>query len=312
MFRPRPSFHLLARILTLFIALACTVRADDDSAAQLLHTLLSPDTSDKEWQSAADSFQQLSADVAIRTVYPEIATGIPGGLSYAAYNCSDPHTDRHVAAWGRFCVVNWLWCHTVSCGKAQPLIGKTLLQLWAHPQSTYGQGVLLSTLDSYAWVPEAEGPVYSLFVNSDAAPGLHLQAAACLLHHFGMQYHREVVTFALFGPRDKRDFLFRELASPPHARVSGIDPAVVRLGFWLLLEEMALHEDRFAHRTIGNSYYGEFLYANLLGQYLNQPFTPDCQLPIYQKDAKGKELWYCETSQNAFHWWLLNKDRYAN
>jgi hypothetical protein len=312
MLSTHPSFRFLTRVLALGFAVASTLHAADAPAEHLLNVLLSPETSDKEWQFAADSFQQLPADVAIRALYPELAKGIPGGMSYAAYNCNDPHRDRHLEAWGRFCVVNWLWCHTVCCSKAQPLIGKTLLELWAHPLSAYGQGVLLSTVDSCAWVPDAERPVYSLFMDSAAAAGLRMQAAACLLHHFGIKYHREVVSFALFGPRDKRDFLFRELANPSHARVSGIDPAVVRLGFWLLLEEMALHEDRFAHRTVGNSSYGEFLFANLLGTYLGQPFAPDYKLPKYQKGEEGKEIWYRETAENAFNWWLLNRDRYAN
>jgi len=312
MLRVRLSPLLSVRVLLLCVAVASTLRAGDDSAAQLLRTLLSPTTPDKQWLVAADSFQELPNDVTLRTLYPEIAKGIPNGEPYAAYNCSDPQRDRLIAGWGRFCVVSWLWCRTVSCAAAKPRIGKILLELWAHPQSTYGQGVLLSTLDSYAWIPEAEGPVDSLFLDSEAAPGLRLQAAACLLHHFGIKYHREVVSFALFGPRDKRAFLFRELASPPHARLSGVDPAVVRLGFWLLLEEMALHEDRFAHRTIGNSFYGEFLIANLLGTYLGQPFTPDYKLAKYQQGEPGKEIWYRETSENAFHWWLLNRDRYAN
>lgn len=309
---PLPYLGRLLAVSLICIALGTSAHAGNESATRLLNTLLSRDTPDKEWQLAADSFQQLPADAAIRSLYAEIAKGIPGGLSYATYNCSDPHHDRREEAWGRFCVVNWLWCHTVFCSNARPRIGKTLLELWAHPLSAYGQGVLLSTLDSFAWVPEAEKPVHSLFADSAAASGLQLQAAACLLHHFGMKYHREVVRFALFGARDKRDYLFRQLAGPPHARVSGIDPAVVRLGFWLLLEEMTRYEDRFAHRTLGNSFYGEFIVANLLGTYLGQSFAPDYKLPKYQNGETGKEQWYRETAEGAFDWWLVNRDRYAN
>jgi len=307
-----PQSGPLAGLLLFCLAVTSPLRAGDDPAGQLLRTLLSPDTSDQEWQAAADSFQQLPADVAIRGLYPEIAKGIPNGEPYASYNCSDPHRDRRVGAWGPFCVVNWLWCRAVACSKTRPRIGKTLLELWAHPQSAYGQSVLLSALDSYAWVPEAEELVHALFVDSEAGSGLRIQAAACLLDHFGMKYHREVVSFASFGPPATRNLLFRQLASAPHARHSGVDPAVVRLGFWLLLEEMTLHEDRFAHRTVGNSYYGEFLVANLLGTYLGQPFTTDYKLPKYRNGEEGKEIWYRETAENAFNWWLTNRDRYAN
>jgi hypothetical protein len=273
--------------------------------------LVSPKTSDQAWQVAVDSFLALPADAAVRALYPEIAKGIPGGHSYAGYNCSDPQRDRHVPDWGRYCVVNWLWCHTISCSKAQPPIGTTLLELWQQPLSAHGQDVLLSTLDTYAWVPEAEEPVHSLFFDKQANSGLRLRAAACLLRHFGMKYHGEVVSFALSGPRDTRDFLFRELADSPHALVSGVDPAVVRLGFQLLLEESAQHENLVAHHAVTSSYYGEFLYANLLGKYLGHPFAPDRRAQ-FRQGGQGNEDWYRTTAENAYRWWLLNKDDYAN
>jgi hypothetical protein len=45
--------------------------------------------------------------------------------------------------------------------------------------------------------------------------------------------------------------------------------------------------------------------------YLDEGFTPDYKLRKYQGE-EGKELWYRETAENAFGWWLKNKERYAN
>jgi len=79
-----------AVLVVLCGVLTAKLQADDVPVARLLETLLSPDTSDEPWRRAADSFLELPVDVAIRTLYPEIAKGIPNGMTYATYNCSDP------------------------------------------------------------------------------------------------------------------------------------------------------------------------------------------------------------------------------
>jgi hypothetical protein len=305
------SLWFFVMLLVLCIVSTVKLQADDVPPAQLLDTLLSPNTSDDQWQRAEASFLKLPGEAAIRTLYHEVAKGIPGGMAYPKYNCSDPEHDRRIAYWGRYCVANWLWCKELSCSGWNSLVSKTLLDLWIQPQSTYGRSVLLTALDSSSWVPEAEEPVRRLFTDTEAEAKLRQQAAACLLHHFGARYQHEVVVFALSSPREIRDLLFRELVSPPHARVSGIDPAVVRMGFWLMFEEMAGNEDRFAHRRVGGSYYGAFLPANQLGTYLDEQFAPDYKLPKYQGE-QGKEIWYTDTVENAFTWWIKNKEHYAN
>ena len=78
-----------------------------------------------------------------------------------------------------------------------------------------------------------------------------------------------------------------------------------------MFEELAKNEDRFARRSVGGSYYGSFLSANVLGTYLGEGFTPDYKLPKYRCE-EGKELWYRETTENALSWWLKNKERFAN
>ena len=52
--------------------------------------VLSRDTLDDEWSAAEKRFEALPTKVALHVLFPEVAKGIPGGFSYAAYNCSDP------------------------------------------------------------------------------------------------------------------------------------------------------------------------------------------------------------------------------
>src|SRR5262249_54904193 len=159
--------------------------ADDTSTARVLETLLSPNTPDEQWQRAAGSFEELPADLVVRALYPEIAKGTPNDKSFGIYNCSDPAIDRREGVRGRRCVANWLWYRAICCGKGNPKVGKTLLELWNQPQSVHGQAILLLALDYDNWISEAEEPVRDLFNNSLADSGLRANAGGCLLHHFG-------------------------------------------------------------------------------------------------------------------------------
>ncbi|MGA2510511.1 MAG: hypothetical protein ABSG27_09780 [Candidatus Acidiferrales bacterium] len=297
-------------LLVAGFVLAGASRADDFTPAQLLETLLSPQTSDQQWQSTEGAFEKVPVETRMQTLFPEIAKGLPGGWTYAAYNCSNPDTDRRVPGWGRYCVANWLWCKALECGRANPQVSKTLLELWSGPLTTPGESALLAALDSNSRVPEAEEPVVSVFKDSDADPHLRQQAVLCLLRHLGTKYHAEAVAYALASQRDVRDVIFKELVEPPHARLSGIDPAVVRLGFWLLFEEMNRNEEDFAHDGAVRSQYGAAMIANHLGTYLGEKFTPDYRLPEYQGE-QGREAMWRETTGNALNWWAKNETRFA-
>jgi hypothetical protein len=282
----------------------------DPAPAQLLQTLFSPQTSDEQWHSTADSFEKLPVETKIQALFPEIAKGLPRGNTYAAYNCSNPDTDRRVAGWGRYCVAGWLWCKALECGRSNPAVGKILLELWKHPLSTSGESALLEGLDYSSWVPEAEEPVRSLFNDSEADPHLRKQAALSLLQHFGTKYHAEVVGFALYSQGDMRDTIFKVLAEPPHARLSGIDPAVVRMGFWLLFDKVDKDEEAFARDGVLRSQIGASIVVNSLETYLGEKFTPDYKLPKYQGE-QGRDALCREATENTMAWWSKNKDRFA-
>ncbi len=285
-------------------------KGSDPSSAQLLETLFSPQTLDEQWHSTADSFEKLPVETKIQTLFPEIAKGLPGGFTHAAYNCSSPDTDRRVPGWGRYCVAKWLWCKALDGGRSNPEVGKILLELWNHPLSASGESALLAGLDNSSWVPEAEEPVRSLFKDSEADPHLRAQAALCLLRRFGSKYHAEAVGFALYSQHGIRDVIFKELVERPHARLSGIDPVVVRMGFWLLFDKVDKDEEAFAHDGVLRSQYGAYLVADRLGPYLGERFTPDYKLSKYQGE-QGRETLWKEATENALAWWPKNKYRFA-
>lgn len=285
-------------------------------ASDLLTTLLSPQTSDSQWSAAEKGFGTLPPNVALPLLFPEIAKGIPGGFSYAAYNCFDPLQDRKVAGWGRFCVVNSLWCKQLACPQTRKEVSRVLLELWPTPISEYGQMVLLQGLCGN---PDVESTIAILFRDNAADLRLRTQAAVCLFQQAEPKYHAEVVAFAekapsrlnpsgLYShPLSLRRQLFDELTSPTH-RKSGVDASVVRIGFSLLLDEADRQRQA---RQPGNkvSNYGLFLYADRLNAYLGTAFEPDRKQPVYA-GSEGNELFWHDTAAKALSWWSGHKEEY--
>lgn len=298
--RPKSCPALL--ILCLLLATCAFSQMDRQSPSALLRTLLSPDSSDEQWTSAKDQFQGLSAEDAILVLFPEMAKGIPGGFSYTPYNCSEPMHDRKVPVWGEYCIVHWLWCKRLTCSTHRGEVAAVLLELWTHPISRDGQMVLLNGLCGSL---EAEENSAGLFRDDKADQGLRTQAAICLLQRLqSAKYHEEIVAFAQQNGPVKRDQLFRSLASPYHLADSGIDPAVVRMGFELMDEEAAKR-----HGQVASDYF-EFIYANQLNKYLGTNFVPDSKLSIYL-DREGIERWYHDSVANARSWWAIHRQEYA-
>jgi len=316
------SFHLEPALLrqqrksALWIGLALAICAFsspassmEQSASDLLKKLLTQDISDEEWQSTEKQFQQLPVEATVRVLFPEMAKGIPDGWPYAAYNCSEPLHDRKVKTWGEYCVVDWLWCKKLTCAAEHEEVSKVLLELWSQPQpiSDSGQMVLLSGLCNYG---PAEEKIAGVFRDVRAKASLRTQAAVCLLHTlFTEKYHDAVVEFAQQSPPDSRPLLFRALISPYHQADSGTDPAVVRMGFAMLLDEAA-KEAEVEHRGQHVSSYGQFIYATELDTYLRTGSVPDQKLPQY-KGPEGVERWYRDSAMNARVWWSQHKDEYA-
>ena len=290
-----------------------TSTASKQDAPYLLTVLFSPQTSDSQWSSAEKSFNTLSPNVVLPLLFPEIAKGIPGGYSYAVYNCFDPIQDRKVAGWGQFCVVNSLWCKQLACTQRQKEVSKVLLDLWASPISEYGQMVPLEGLCSN---PAAESRMAILFRDNAADIRLRTQAAICLLRQDEPIYHSEVVAFAekvlmTFKPhglhsyaRQLRRPLFDQLVSTAH-RKSSIDGAVVRLGFGLMLDN-AGQAKQYPNEV---SDYGKFLLAVPLNAYLGADFEPDRKQPIYA-GSDGNERFLHDTVVNALSWWSIHKEEY--
>jgi hypothetical protein len=279
----------------------------DRSASVLLTILLSADASDQEWKVAERQFQALPPEVAIRVLFPEIAKGMPGGGLYGIYNCSDPLRDRTLARWGEYCVANWLWCKQSACPERRKKALKVFLELWPQPTSLDGRMALLQEL---CRDPETEAKIAALFTDRVADSRLRTEAGVCLLYQDEAKYHREVVAFAEQSPPNLRRLLFNKLAYPSQVPIPEVDPAVIRMGFALLLEEA----DKQANAKLRGqiiSDYDQFLYASRLGAYLHTSFEPNQKSAIYT-GTQGIERWYHDSVMNALDWWSKHKHEYLN
>ena len=108
-------------------------------------------------------------------------------------------------------------------------------------------------------------------------------------------------------PVNLRRILFDELA---RHRYSGIDPAVVRIGFTLLLDETERRQK--ANKSGAKvSYYGEFIYANALNAYLGTKFVPDQKQRICTGTEGNERCWH-STVVNAMDWWSKHQREYAD
>lgn len=302
-------------LLSQFPAFSEQTIQGDEQASRLLAKLLSGDTPDEQFSAAEKEYEALPPSVALPVLFPEVAKGIPGGYSYAAYNCYEPLHDRKDPGWGEFCIVNWLWCKQVACLQRRAEVSKVLLQLWQHPISYAGQMALLGGLCSN---PDAESRIAVLFREATADIRLRTEAAGCLLSQDEPKYHSAVVEFAESAPitfvppgfmpypQQLRRILFDELA---RHRSAGIDPAVVRIGFSLLLDEA---EQRQKANDSGAkvSYYGEFIHANALNTYLGSTFLPDQVQPLCSGRAGGEKCWH-DTVVAALEWWSKHKKEFA-
>ena len=145
---------------------------------------------------------------------------------------------------------------------------------------------------------------------------MRTRAAICLLRQDEPKYHTEVVAFPEKAPRtftasgfhsypqQLKRVLFDELASPTHNK-SGVDAAVVRLGFSLMLDE-AGQAKQYGDKA---SDYGQFLYADRLSAYLGTGFEPDRKQPIYT-GSEGSERFWHDADVNALSWWSRHKEEY--
>ena len=289
--------------------------ADRQKASDLLSKLLSRTTSDDEWSADEKEFEALPANLTLPKLFPEVARGIPGGYSYAAYNCSEPIHDRKVPGWGEFCVANWLWCKQLSCGQRRAEVSEVLLRLWAQPITYYGEMTLLQGLCAD---PDAESRIGKLLADSSADVRLRTEAGRCLLLLDETQYHfSKVVTFAAevpirFAPPGTvsysvhlRQGLFDALVSSPQPK-SGIDPAVVRLGYSLLLDE-AKQQRKAIGSGSKTSNYGQFIIADHLNSYLGTAFEPNRELSIYAGEEGNERFWH-DTVVNALDWWSKHEN----
>jgi hypothetical protein len=101
--------------------------------------------------------------------------------------------------------------------------------------------------------------------------------------------------------RASRPSYFDRLATPSHARLTGIDPIVDKMGFTLLEEDLQKHPAH-VHRS--------YFLATRLEAYLGKTFTPNQREEKYQGKNGLNEFFFADTVANARAWWAKNKKEY--
>jgi len=115
------------------------------------------------------------------------------------------------------------------------------------------------------------------------------QAAVCLPPYLIYRKSRCSCEFAQQSPPDSRRFFFRALISPYHQADSGTDPAVVRMGFAMLLDEAPKRRGR---DTADNMFPAMVNLSTQteLDTYCEQDLCQTRKLPQY-KGPEGVERW---------------------
>ena len=119
--------------------------------------------------------------------------------------------------------------------------------------------------------------------------------------HKGKAYHEAILAISKSAPRKDREGWLDLLVDSRHKAETGVDPAVVRLGFDALAEE---------RQASPNYVHGAYFIASDMGKYLGQTFTPDPRLDQYRGEHGLRESFFADTVKNAVVWWEKNRHRY--
>lgn len=290
-------------LLTIFIILTHSELTKDEQAnaqiAKLIDTITSLKTTWEERHQAEKELNELPAVQVLPLLFPHYvkrsndskAATTPGVPLELEKTLSPKAQMRYI--------LHRIWQHHVS-GKPSPEIVNVLLDLLAKNPGTAEQVDLLHSL-CHHWLDSAEKPVAKIFRDAKADPGIRYAAAACLLENRGKAYHNEIRDYASTAPVELRPSYFDRLATPSHARLTGIDPIVVKMGFTLLEDDLQKHPAH-VHRS--------YFLATRLEAYLGKTFTPDQREKKYQGKNGLNEFFFADTVANARAWWAKNKKEY--
>ncbi|MCP4612432.1 MAG: hypothetical protein GY845_27355 [Planctomycetes bacterium] len=246
---------------------------------------------------AEDKLRQFPAELVLKGLLEHFSKPMP---SLAIWNSAGREHDKQAPVeWQIYYAVYRSWQYHLT-GKASQTLGVILLELLGSAPTPTGQERILHDIARH-WHPTAEFPLSKLMKNQETEFGVRRAAGFCLMLHKGKVYHDNLVGFAEKSVGNEKNQWFDLLVDSRHKHVTGIDSAVVRLGFELLAEEKAANPD-YVH--------GAYFIACKLGNYIDHDFKPDQNLDKYQDRHGLKVSFFADTVENALAWWVDNRDKY--
>ena len=246
---------------------------------------------------AEDKLKQFPAELVLKGLLGHISKAMP---SLAIWNSAGREHDKQAPVeWQIYYAVDRSWKHHLA-GKTSQRLGAILLELLSIARTPTGRERILYAMARH-WHPKAELPLSQLMKNQETEFGVRRAAGFCLMLQQGNTYHKDLLDFAKKSAREEKKNWFDLLVAPRHKKQTGIDHAVVKLGFELLAEEKEIKP---------NYVHGTYFIACKLGSYLEEDFKPDQQLDKYQGKHGLKDSFFVDTVENAWAWWGRNKNKY--
>lgn len=228
---------------------------------------------------------------------PHVSKGMP---SLPIWNSAGREHDREAPVeWQIFYAVDRSWRHHLRGAPSEEL-GALLLELLSRAETGFGRQRALFDLSRH-WHPDAEDPLRDLMVDPEQDLIVKLAAGFALMLHRGEAYHGTLLDLASGSAGDEKREWWNLLVDPRHKSETGIDPAVVRLGFEVLTEEREANPD-YVH--------GAYFVACNLGDYLGHEFKPDQRQRKYRGQHGLRDSFFADTVDRAFTWWEENRHDY--
>lgn len=246
---------------------------------------------------AEDRLREFDAESVLGALLPHVSKGMP---SLPVWNSLGRDHDREAPIeWQVFYAVDRSWRHHLRGARSEKL-GALLLELLSRAETASGRQRVLFDLSRH-WHLDAEQPLQELVTEAEQDLIVRLAAGFDLMLHRGEAYHEMFIDLATGSSGDERREWWNLLVNPRHKSITGIDPAVVRLGFDVLAEELEANPD-YVH--------GAYFIVCNLGNYLDHEFKPDQSARKYRGGHGLMDVFFADTVERALAWWEEHRSDY--
>jgi hypothetical protein len=271
-------------------------RAEDTGGA-ITHYVRVMTSEMEPWEArcdAEDVLQRFDAEPVLEALLEHVSKGMP---QVPIWNSAGREHDREAPVeWQIYYAVDRSWRYHLR-GPPSVELGQLLLGLLPRTETPAGRERVLHDIARH-WHPDAEEPLRRLMMDPEGNLGVRRAAGFCLMLHRGEVHHEVLLDLARGAAGEERREWWNLLVDPRHKAETGIDPAVVALGFEILAEE----------RRINPGYvHGAYFVGCSLGGYVNQDFKPDQSRDEYQGEHGLNDAFFIDAVKNALAWWDENR-----